>query len=69
MMKHTIMVVDDESVNLSVLSKLLIQGNNVRAYKSGQAALKALNDDPRPDLILLEFKGEGHSSHLHHLVG
>ena len=59
MMKHTIMVVDDESVNLSVLSKLLIQGNNVRAYKSGQAALKALNDDPRPDLILLDIMMPG----------
>lgn len=54
-MKHIIIAEDDESVNLSVLCKLLAEGNDVRAYKSGEAALQALDEGLKPDLILLDI--------------
>jgi putative two-component system response regulator len=54
MRKPTIMVVDDESINLAVLCGLFTQKNNVRAFKSGEAALNALKTDSKPDLILMD---------------
>lgn len=51
---HSLMVVDDEAINLSILSEILLPLCAVRAYKSGQAALAALAEGFRPDLILLD---------------
>lgn len=51
---ETILIVDDEPINLSVLSRLLGPRYEVRACKSGQQALEAAARDPRPDLVLLD---------------
>lgn len=59
MKKKTIMVVDDEAINLTVLSNLLLTFSNVRAYKSGIDALEALKRDSKPDLILLDVMMPG----------
>ena len=59
MRKPTIMAVDDEPINLSVLCKLLMPENNVHAYKSGLEALCALDASPKPDLILLDVMMPG----------
>lgn len=58
-MRQTVMVVDDESINLSVLCNLLLPSNNVHAYKSGYEALAALNSNLKPDLILLDVMMPG----------
>ena len=51
MVKQEILIVDDESINLSVLKKLLSPYFLVRACKSGEGALQMLATDLKPDLI------------------
>ena len=53
--KPVILIVDDEPVNLSVLSNTLSTGFQVRACKSGEDALRAVTIKPKPDLILLDI--------------
>ena len=53
-MKKTILIVDDEPANLSVLSQLLDHHFRVCACTSGEQALKAVLKEPRPDLVLLD---------------
>ena len=53
-MKKTILIVDDEPANLSVLSQLLDHHFRVCACTSGKHALKAVLKEPRPDLVLLD---------------
>lgn len=50
----TILIVDDTSVNLSLLSELLQSHYQVRAANSGARALQVVLSDPQPDLILLD---------------
>jgi putative two-component system response regulator len=50
----TILIVDDEPANLSLLTQLLRPFYNVRAANSGENALRAATNEPRPDLILLD---------------
>lgn len=50
----TILIVDDEPANLSLLSHLLRPLYQVRAANSGENALRAASSEPRPDLILLD---------------
>ena len=50
----TILIVDDEPTNLSVLSQTLTHSYKVRAANSGLRALQVANSEPRPDLILLD---------------
>jgi response regulator RpfG family c-di-GMP phosphodiesterase len=52
--KPTLLIVDDQPENLGVLSTLLQPHYLVRAARSGQQALRAANNTPRPDLILLD---------------
>jgi len=52
--KYKIMVVDDESSNLAILNKILSPMYTVIALKSGEAALKQIESDPKPDLIMLD---------------
>jgi putative two-component system response regulator len=50
----TILIVDDEPANLSLLMHLLRPVYQVRAANSGENALRAATSEPRPDLILLD---------------
>jgi len=53
--KSTILIVDDEPLNLKVLGALLQPHYRVRAVSSGKRALEAVFTAPRPDLILLDI--------------
>lgn len=55
MEKQVILIVDDDPINLSVLSNLLKSLYTVRACKSGEDALRMVKIEPRPDLILLDI--------------
>jgi putative two-component system response regulator len=55
----TILVVDDEPTNLSLLMHLLRPIYHVRAANSGENALRAATSEPRPDLILLDVMMPG----------
>ena len=59
MNNSTILIVDDEPTNLSVLSKILSPQYQVRACKSGEQALLSANREPRPDLVLLDVMMPG----------
>ena len=52
--KPTLLIVDDQPENLAVLSALLQPYYLVRAVRSGQQALRAVANKPRPDLVLLD---------------
>lgn len=52
--RATILVVDDNPDNLSVLGELLQPDYIVRAASSGRRALQVAATSPRPDLILLD---------------
>ncbi len=53
---HTILVADDEPASLAVLVELLEPEYRVRIAQSGQHALQAAANEPRPDLILLDIQ-------------
>jgi signal transduction histidine kinase len=55
----TILVVDDEPENLSLLSQLLRPVYQVRAASSGEQALRAAASEPQPDLVLLDVMMPG----------
>ncbi len=59
MNRPTILIVDDETTNLMVISQLLSASFLVRACKSGEQALRAAAREPRPDLILLDVMMPG----------
>nr|WP_240901849.1 HD domain-containing phosphohydrolase [Wenzhouxiangella sp. XN24] len=48
------LIVDDEAVNLALLTRLLRPAYRVRAVNSGARALQAVTSTPRPDLVLLD---------------
>ena len=54
-----ILIVDDEAVNLSVLSKVLTPHFAVRACKNGEDALRNASVEPIPDLVLLDIMMPG----------
>ena len=49
-----ILIVDDEPININILTELLKSNYKIIAAKSGASALKRLSDGLRPDLILLD---------------
>jgi putative two-component system response regulator len=55
----TILIVDDEPANLSLLMHLLRPVYQVRAANSGENALRVATSEPRPDLILLDVMMPG----------
>lgn len=55
----TILIVDDTPQNLTILGELLRPLYRVRAANSGERALRAVDTDPRPDLILLDVMMPG----------
>jgi putative two-component system response regulator len=52
--KHEIMIIDDEAINISVLSEVLKPHFIVSVFKSGAEALKQIDLGKKPDLILLD---------------
>jgi len=54
MTQHTILIVDDQAANLSVLDHALAETYRIRAATSGRRALEVAASEPRPDLILLD---------------
>ena len=54
-MQQTILIVDDNPENLTVLGELLRDHYSVRAANSGARALKLAGQAPAPDLILLDI--------------
>lgn len=65
----TLLIVDDQPENLTVLGELLESDYIVRVASSGLRALKAAASSPRPDLILLDVMMPGIDGHevLRHL--
>lgn len=55
----TILVVDDEPINIMVLSDLLKSTYRVIAAKNGEQALQRAQGDAKPDLILLDVMMPG----------
>ena len=55
----TILVVDDEAANISVLNIVLRPHFRVRVARSGAEALRAAGTEPCPDLILLDVMMPG----------
>ena len=55
----TILIVDDEPANLSLLTHLLRPLYQVRAANSGENALRAAASEPRPTLVLLDVMMPG----------
>jgi|GEM_PF-2368690 len=60
----TILIVDDEPVNLAVISKILSPEYTVQAATSGARCLEITNNNPLPDLILLDINMPGLSGFL-----
>lgn len=56
-----VLMVDDEPENLALLEIMLGQDYSLRAATSGSEALKAVNIEPLPDLILLDIMMPGMS--------
>jgi len=53
--RQTVLVVDDMPENLQLMNALLKEQYRTRIANSGERALKAAVQDPRPDLILLDI--------------
>ncbi len=52
--RRSILVVDDDPVNIATLDAILKKSHRVKAATSGDAALAIARGDPPPDLILLD---------------
>ena len=53
--RQTVLVVDDMPENLQLMNALLKEHYRTRIANSGERALKAAVQDPRPDLVLLDI--------------
>ena len=61
MPNRTILIVDDDPGNLTLLGELLSERYRVRAANSGPRALQLVAQAPAPDLILLDIMMPGMS--------
>jgi putative two-component system response regulator len=61
--QRTILIVDDNPENLTVLGELLLEKYKVRAANSGPRALQLAAQAPPPDLILLDVMMPGMSGY------
>jgi len=61
--KPTILAVDDTSDNLALIAGLLKENYRVKVASSGERALKIIQGDAPPDLILLDIIMPGMSGH------
>lgn len=59
MQQQTVLIVDDNPENLTVLGELLCERYRVRAAPSGARALQLAEQQPLPDLILLDIMMPG----------
>jgi putative two-component system response regulator len=59
----TVLVVDDTPDNLMLIAELLKDKYRVKAANSGEKALRLLQADPLPDLILLDIMMPGLSGY------
>ncbi len=57
--KSCILIVDDERLNIKLLTELLRSKYKIMAAKNGEQALKAARGDVTPDLILLDIMMPG----------
>jgi len=55
MSKYTVLIVDDEPVNLKTLGNILTNNYDVLVAKNGESALSMAEFSPIPDLILLDI--------------
>ena len=53
--RHTVLVVDDSPDGLQIIRQILKQQYEVRLARSGEQALQAAQQKPRPDAILLDI--------------
>lgn len=60
---ETILIIDDDLLNLTVLSDLLKSKYNVRLAHNGEMALVEAAQNPKPDLILLDIVMPGISGY------
>ena len=56
MQQESILIDDDEPLNLQVLSQLFTPQYQLKVCKSGKDALRILSDAPLPGLILLDIR-------------
>jgi putative two-component system response regulator len=56
MQQESILIVDDETLNLQVLRQLLMPQFQIKACKSDKAAFRIRSDAPLPGLILLDSR-------------
>ena len=56
---HTVLVVDDSPDGLQILNEILKRQYEVRLARSGEQALQAALQKPRPDAILLDIMMPG----------
>ena len=57
--KGTVLIVDDEPLNIQVLSQALSPWYRIKAATNGKTALDIASSDDPPDLILLDIKMPG----------
>ena len=57
--KKSVLVVDDEAINISLLAQILKGIYKVKVAKDGEKALKIAATTPPPDLILLDVMMPG----------
>ena len=57
--KQTILIVDDEPVNIKILVELLRSDYQIRVANNGEKALQIASSGDRPDLILLDIMMPG----------
>jgi CheY-like chemotaxis protein len=55
MKKQSILIVDDESINVSILVEMLNDKYNLLGATDGATALEIANSDENVDLILLDI--------------
>jgi putative two-component system response regulator len=61
--RSTILVVDDTADNLTLMSELLKDLYKVKVANSGEKALKYMQGDHKPDLVLLDIMMPGLSGY------
>ena len=56
---NTVLIVDDSSINIDILTAILNVNYTVKSASDGEEALEILRVEPYPDLILLDVMMPG----------